>query len=99
MYILYSILIIPAVRSMLSAYVPVSMYLQIGYATTESGPISITRFEDSKEEQLNTTGRVAPYTEVKIVDTASGQNLPRGNIGEIWTRGCGLMRGYWNDPQ
>ena len=55
------------------------------------------RLDDSIEERANTAGRVAPHSEVRIVDPINGQSLPRGIAGEIWTRGFGLMRGYWND--
>ena len=43
-------------------------------------------------------GRVLPHTEVKIVD-AEGRILPRGEPGELLTRGYCVMLGYWNDPE
>jgi len=41
-------------------------------------------------------GRVPPHIEVRIVD-ASGETVPRGVVGEQWTRGYHVMLGYWND--
>ncbi len=42
-------------------------------------------------------GRNLPHQEVKIVYTASGATLPRGEIGEICFRGYHVMRGYYDD--
>ncbi|KAA5677461.1 AMP-binding protein, partial [Klebsiella pneumoniae] len=36
--------------------------------------------------------------ESKIVDQ-TGRVVPRGEIGELCTRGYSVMLGYWNDPQ
>ena len=36
--------------------------------------------------------------EVAIVDH-NGDEVPRGTVGEIATRGPNMMRGYWNKPE
>ncbi|WP_028063296.1 AMP-binding protein [Solirubrobacter soli] len=41
-------------------------------------------------------GRVPPWVEVKIVD-AYGDTVPRGVVGEQWTRGYHVMLGHWNE--
>lgn len=38
-------------------------------------------------------------TEVKIVDVATGQELPPGQDGEICLRGPQVMKGYWMRPK
>ena len=43
-------------------------------------------------------GLLLPHTEAKVVDTATGEPLPRGADGEVWVRGPQLMRGYHDDP-
>jgi long-subunit acyl-CoA synthetase (AMP-forming) len=43
-------------------------------------------------------GRVGANMEVKIVDPATSETVPRGVAGELWTRGYHVMLGYWNDP-
>ncbi|MGW1148986.1 AMP-binding protein, partial [Streptomyces sp. NPDC002454] len=72
----------------------------ICYGMTETSPVSTqTRRDDDLERRTGTVGRVLPHTEVKIVDPASGVTLPRGEPGELCTRGYGVMLGYWGDPE
>ena len=41
---------------------------------------------------------IHPHLEVKIVD-ADGRVVPRGERGELLTRGYSVMHGYWDEPQ
>lgn len=43
-------------------------------------------------------GYLVEGAELRIVDM-DGNDLPRGERGEIWMRGLGLMPGYFRDPQ
>lgn len=43
-------------------------------------------------------GLPIPLVEMKIVDE-EGQELPRGEIGEICVRGPNIMKGYYNRPE
>lgn len=42
-------------------------------------------------------GLPTPSMEVRVVDPA-GEDLPAGEVGEVWLRGPGVMLGYWNLP-
>ena len=44
-------------------------------------------------------GRAVPGVEVRIVDPATGHDLPRGGQGEVWARSDCMMRGYRGDPE
>src|SRR5512139_2943748 len=56
----------------------------IGYGLTESSSwITETRADDPLELRVSTVGGPLPNVEVKIIDTGSGQGVPRGTSGEI----------------
>jgi fatty-acyl-CoA synthase len=74
--------------------------VSICYGMTETSPVSTqTRTDDPLERRVATVGRVGPHLEVKVVDPAGGETVPRGMAGELCTRGYSVMAGYWNDPE
>ncbi len=73
--------------------------ITIGYGMTETGPLSTqTLPDDPIELRVGTVGRPLPNTEIKVVDD-EGHIVPRGEPGELCTRGYNVMRGYWGDPE
>jgi fatty-acyl-CoA synthase len=71
----------------------------IAYGMTETSPVSAqTRADEDMERRVSTVGRVHPHVEVKIVDPETGLVLPRGEAGEMCTRGYSVMLGYWDEP-
>ncbi|WP_433525652.1 AMP-binding protein [Nocardia pseudovaccinii] len=72
----------------------------ICYGMTETSPVSTqTRRDDGIDRRTATVGRVGPHLEVKIVDPATGLTVPRGEPGELCTRGYSVMLGYWSEPE
>ncbi|MGF6230593.1 fatty-acyl-CoA synthase [Inquilinus ginsengisoli] len=72
--------------------------ITICYGMTETSPVSFqSAVDDTLERRVSTVGRVHPHLEVKIVDP-EGRILPRGERGELCTRGYSVMRGYWDQP-
>src|SRR5262245_53591797 len=72
----------------------------ICYGMTETSPVSTqTAAGDSLEKRTQTVGRVHPHLEVKLIDPSTGATVPRGEPGELLTRGYSVMAGYWNDPE
>ncbi|MCO1656816.1 AMP-binding protein [Pseudonocardia humida] len=72
----------------------------ICYGMTETSPVSTqTGADDELERRVSTVGRVHPHVESKIVDPATGLTLPRGEPGELCTRGYSVMLGYWDEPE
>jgi len=71
----------------------------IAYGMTETSPVStMTTVDDDLARRTETVGRVMPHIEVKVVDPATRRTLPRGEPGELCTRGPSVMLGYWNEP-
>ena len=71
--------------------------ITIAYGMTETSPVSFqTAVDDPLACRVGTVGRIHPHLEVKIVDT-DGKVVPRGETGELLTRGYSVMLGYWGD--
>jgi fatty-acyl-CoA synthase len=71
----------------------------IAYGMTETSPVSFQSVvDDPLEARVSTIGRIHPHLECKIVDPQTGATVPRGEPGELCTRGYAVMLGYWNDP-
>ena len=71
----------------------------IAYGMTETSPVStMTRADDDLARRTETVGRVMPHLEVKVVDPYTGLTVPRGETGELCTRGYSVMLGYWEQP-
>ena len=69
------------------------------YGLTESsGVVTICRPDDDPETIATTSGRAIPGVEVRCVD-AQGNEVPRGEPGEIWVRGYNVMKEYFDNPE
>ena len=70
-----------------------------GYGLTEAtGTAAMCRHDDDPETIAQFSGRAIPDTELRIVDDG-GQEVPRGQPGEVVTRGYHVMKGYLDDPE
>jgi fatty-acyl-CoA synthase len=70
----------------------------ICYGMTETSPVSFqSNTDDELELRVSTVGAIHPQVEVKIVDPATGHIVPKGEPGELCTRGYCVMLGYWKD--
>ncbi|MFP6743514.1 MAG: AMP-binding protein [Alphaproteobacteria bacterium] len=71
----------------------------IAYGMTETSPVSFqSSTDDPLERRVSTVGRIFPHVEVKIIDS-DGRVTPRGEAGELLTRGYCVMLGYWGDEE
>ena len=68
-----------------------------GYGLTEThGIATMCRHDDDPETIATTDGRAIPDVEVVIVDD-DGNEVPRGEPGEVLIRGYNVMSGYFED--
>jgi acyl-CoA synthetase (AMP-forming)/AMP-acid ligase II len=67
------------------------------YGMTECVNITSCRPGDSVALIAQTCGAAIPGNEV-IIAGEDGSEVPRGETGEIWVRGTGVMLGYLDDP-
>jgi long-chain acyl-CoA synthetase len=76
-------------------------FIQVYGLTETSG--AITQLEAAEHDPvgrpdlLRSCGRPYPWVEMRIVDGA-GEDVPGGQVGELWTRSVQNMAGYWNNP-
>jgi acyl-CoA synthetase (AMP-forming)/AMP-acid ligase II len=74
------------------------------YGMTELSPIATLNHawyhtvEGRKAGKLRSAGRATVGTEVKIVDD-EGNEVARGEVGEVAVRGSNVMLGYWNNTE
>lgn len=68
-----------------------------GYGLTETSPVVCVNPLNLKNYN-GSIGFPVPSTEIKIVDKEDNE-LPVGEIGELWVRGPQVMKGYWKQPE
>ena len=69
------------------------------YGQTEASPaITLVRPDDTPEDKSETLGPVLPQTEIKVIDTESGEVVPIGTPGELCARGYLVMLEYFEMP-
>jgi long-chain acyl-CoA synthetase len=79
-------------------------FIQAYGLTETTGGITILRPEDHdpggpRAHLLRSAG--APWTgvELRIVNPENREDLPEGQVGEIWCRTSQIMKGYWKNPE
>ena len=67
-----------------------------GYGLTET--TATIPVPDRRGDPHGSVGRLAPGTELRVVDSETGRDLPSGETGELWARGPQVMFGYLRRP-
>ena len=81
--------------------IPNAAFLQCYGMTETTGTIAILPPEDHALDgnpRMRSAGKALPGVEIRIVGP-DGEELPRGQVGEIVTRSSNNMLGYWNLPE
>ena len=67
------------------------------YGMTELGTATVTPVHAGEKNFERTCGLPAPDRKLKVVDEA-GREVPRGDTGELWVSGPGILWGYYKRP-
>ncbi len=77
-------------------------FIQVYGLTETTGAITqldgVDHDPEGRPHLLRSCGRPYPWVEVRIVDSSTGEDVPVGQVGELWTRSHQNMAGYWNNP-
>jgi long-chain acyl-CoA synthetase len=78
-------------------------HAQVYGLTETTGAVTYLDPEDhdpggERAELLRSAGKPVVGTEVRIVDE-DGNDLPEGEVGEIWSRSHQNLKGYWKNPE
>jgi fatty-acyl-CoA synthase len=71
-----------------------------GSGSTEAcAQLALGSSRDPLEKRLTTCGKLVSGQEVRIIDSETGQEVPRGHSGELLFRGVGRFEGYYKEPE
>jgi steroid-24-oyl-CoA synthetase len=70
----------------------------IGWGMTETSAIGTAISGADYLAHPASSGRCSQVLDLSVRDDA-GNELPRGERGELWVRGTSVFRGYWNLPE
>jgi len=69
-----------------------------GWGMTETSATAVSNVGEDYMRKPSSTGVPAPTGDAKVVGE-NGQDLPPGEVGELWYKGPIVVRGYWNKPE
>ena len=98
-----------SVRWLISGGAPLPLYLieayqrrgvvfKQGYGLTEVGVNCFAMTAGEAAVKMGSIGKPLMFTEARAVGP-DGQDVPAGEVGELWLRGPHVSKGYWNNPE
>jgi len=69
-----------------------------GWGMTETAATFTHHGAEDYENRPESCGPALPVCEMKVVDE-NGNQLPTGQVGELWAKGPNVLKGYWNKPE
>jgi fatty-acyl-CoA synthase len=89
----------PVPPSLIELYAQHGILLQQAWGLTETAPFATHLPAERTLEKTGSAGIPMPFTEVRVVDAATGLPVKAGESGEIVVRGPNVTAGYWNNPE
>jgi long-chain acyl-CoA synthetase len=69
-----------------------------GWGMTETGATFTMNGGEDYENRPASSGAAMPVGDMRVVDMNTLQDLPPGEVGELWVRGPNVFKEYWNNP-
>lgn len=89
----------PVPPAMIREFADHGVLLQQAWGLTETAPFATHLPGEHTLSKTGSAGIPMPYTDVRVVDTDTGEPAPVGSAGEIIVRGPNVTPGYWNNPE
>ncbi|KLO79038.1 phenylacetyl-CoA ligase [Fusarium fujikuroi] len=67
--------------------------------TETTSCLTVTPPDLSTWSNASKVGKLVPGTEIRVVDPDTGEDVPAGNVGEIWAKGPQVTMGYLDRPK
>ncbi len=72
--------------------------IQEVYGLTESTGVGCVMMKSDIATKIGSAGQASIFSEFRIMDE-KGQEVPRGELGEICIKGGNITSGYWRNPE
>jgi len=89
----------PGVAEPIMKAMPAAVQVGSFGMTETSGTVSTGSPDDQEARRITRLGRPLPGLQVRIVDPATGSDVPAGQRGEVLVHGYCLFEGYYRDPE
>ncbi|KAF5684532.1 phenylacetyl ligase [Fusarium circinatum] len=86
------------VISQLAIKFPTVAVRQAWGMTETTSCLTVTPPDLSTWSNASKVGKLVPGTEIRVVDPDTGEDVPAGNVGEIWAKGPQVTMGYLDRP-
>jgi fatty-acyl-CoA synthase len=84
--------------ALLHRYEERGVRIRQGFGMTETSPTVFLIAEAEALRKAGSVGKPVLHTAVRLVD-ARGQDVARGEAGELWIKGPNVTPGYWQRPE
>ncbi|MGI9224133.1 MAG: class I adenylate-forming enzyme family protein [Woeseiaceae bacterium] len=88
----------PMPDNLIEAYLERGARVCNGMGMTETGPTVFIMDSGMVEKKIGSVGKPQVLASVRLVD-AAGNDVARGDEGELWFGGPNITPGYWSNPE
>ena len=85
-------------NTLLDAWISKGVRLQQAFGMTETGSMVMALPPEDCSRKIGSCGLSFIHNQLRIVDP-DGNDVPRGEAGELWAKGPNMTPGYWNLPE